>query len=233
MMTQEIVETYLNDGVLMIFSPPVNQDFKRDALDSSLYVQLAASKQFNKFTHYREWQATLIKGFAAFGWVRLDLMDHQGMDGETFAVSDMLLRWVPDSFRTLRGEKLDKLFAWLVTAEAGQVVDAMVERRPHTPTDDSKPDQPEFVSSVVLQIAFLLPSRQKILLCVAFETLQFVAPNLLAQRLLKSQLVGEVKFFGFVGMLDDLRYSLYRERIDSALADKRATLSFPVRGISL
>ncbi|MFJ5298316.1 hypothetical protein ACIQAL_17495 [Pseudomonas sp. NPDC088368] len=232
-MTQEIMETYLNDGVLMVFTPPVDEAFKRDAMDSSLYVQLAASKQFDRFTHYHEWQTTLIKALATFGWVRLDLTDNQGMDGETFSVTDMLRKLLPEPLRNLRGEKLDKLFAWLFTAEASDVAKTMVKRRVRTSAGAPAANPPEYVSSVVLQVAFLLPSRQKVLLCVAFETQETLDPNLLAQRLLKSQLVGEVRSFGFVGMLDDLRYSLYRERVDTALTDKRTSLCSPVKGLSL
>lgn len=232
-MTQGIMETYLNDGVLMVFTPPVDQAFKRDAMDSSLYVQLAASKQFDRFTHYHEWQTTLIKALATFGWMRLDLMDNEGLHGETFSVSDLLRRLTPEPLRNLPGERLDKLFTWLFSTEAGQVASAMVRRKPQSLTVNLAPSQAGGVTSVVLQVAFLLPSRQKVLLCVAFETQESLGSNLLPQRLLTSQLVGEVRSFGFVGMLDDLRYSLYRERVDTALADKRASHCSTVKGLSI
>jgi hypothetical protein len=236
MMTQDIVETYLNDGVLMMFAAPVDPAFKRDAMDSSLYAQLAASKQHDRFTHYREWQTTLLKAMTTFGWLRLDLSDKHGIADETFVVADRLRELLPDSLSALRGETLDRLLASLCATHASKIAQVMVAQ--NVQVTPCKPDaqtgalsNPQPVFSVVLQVAFVLPSRQKVLLCVAFETLEPVAANPFAQRLTKSRLVGEVRSFGFVGTLDDLRYAQFRERVDAALAGKRAGLSHAIKGL--
>ncbi|NBB10788.1 hypothetical protein [Pseudomonas sp. SLFW] len=236
MMTQDIVETYLNDGVLMMFAAPVDQAFKRDVMDSSLYAQLAAGKQFDRFTHYREWQTTLLKAMTTFGWLRLDLSDKHGITDETFVVADRLRELLPDSFAFLRGKKLDTFLASLCVTHASKIAQVMVAQDAQVAASPSgskagNASCAEPVSSVVLQVAFVLPSRQKVLLCVAFETLEPVAANPFAQRLTKSRLVGEVRSFGFVGTLDDLRYAQFRERVDAALAGKRAGLSHAIQEV--
>lgn len=233
-MSQEAVETYLNDGVLMIFVAPVDQSLKSDVLDCSLYTQLAAARQFNKFTHHRDWQTTLVKALAAFGWLRLDLAEKREAKGESVDVAQALRELLPDALDEWRGERLDNLLASVLDVADGNIVEALKERCIEVAANDTvvltaTGDEPEAVTSVVLQIGFVLPSRAMVLLCVAFDTLEGIDANPFAQRLEPSRLIGEFRSFAFVGVLDDLRYSLFRQRVDTALAEKRAQLSFPVR----
>lgn len=236
-MSQEVVETYLNDGALMMFAGSVDQAFKHDALNSCLYAQLSASKQFNKFTNYREWQTTLIKALTTFGWLRLDLADSQSVESEGFVVSNRLRELLPKSISHLSGATLDRLLTWLFTPEASKVAKVMIKRlepvvshENATSTEMPAPLAP--VYSVVLQVAFLMPSRQQTLLCIAFETQQDISSDLFDQHLNIGKLVSDVRSFAFIGTLDDMRYSQYRERIDTALADRRDLLSFPIKGLS-
>lgn len=233
-MTQEAVETYMNDGLLMIFAAPMEPGLKRDVMDCSLYAQLAATRQFSKFSHYRDWRATLIKALAAFGWLRLDLADKQGTTGETVAIADVLRELLPDALSEWRGERLDKLLASLLNTTGNQPANALVERCVAVSSNKRESEhatqaEAQSVTSVVLQIGFVLPSREMVLLCVAFDTLEAVGVNPFAQRLTTSQLLGDLRSFAFVGVLDDLRYGQFRQRIHTALADKRATLSVLLR----
>lgn len=233
-MNQEAVETYLNDGLLMVFVAPVDPSLRRDVMDCSLYTQLAAARQFSKFTDYRDWQTTLIKALAAFGWLRLDLADKQGTSGETLAIAEVLSELLPDALSDWRGERLDNLLASLFQAPGNDVAAAIIERcvevtAPQTDTRNAIQAHAEPLSSVVLQIGFVLPTREMVLLCVAFETLETVDANPFAQRLMNSHLAGDFRAFAFVGVLDDLRYSPFRQRIDKALAEKRAALCFPCK----
>ncbi|WP_133750850.1 hypothetical protein [Pseudomonas sp. LP_7_YM] len=220
--------------MLLVFVAPVDQSLQRDVLDCSLYTQLAANRQFNKFTHYRDWQATLIKALAAFGWLRLDFAEKREAKSESVVVARVLHELLPDALDQWRGERLDNVLASIFDVADDNVLKALHERcvevaASNTSARTATAEEPEVVTSVVLQIGFVLPSREMILLCMAFDTLERVGANPFAQRLEPGRLVGEFRSFAFVGVLDDLRYSLFRQRVDTALAEKRAQLSLPVR----
>lgn len=96
-MTYKIEEAYLNGAVLTLLPSTVNQSFKDDALDCGLYVQLAASKQIDRFTHFQDWQAILIKALTAFGWIRLDFANQQQPISESIVVANLMRESLSES----------------------------------------------------------------------------------------------------------------------------------------
>jgi len=222
-MTHKIEQAYLNGAVLTLLATPVNQSFKDDALDCGLYVQLAASKQFDRFTHFQDWQTILIKALTAFGWVRLDFANQQQPISESIVVANLMREALSESLGSVGEEQLDQVFATRLTGLCAEASKAVVE-------NSVQISRHHDVSSVVLQLALLLPSRQMALLCMAFETREIIGPNPFTQSLAKGSLIGDLKSFAFVGTLDDLRYTAYRQRISEALDDRRSGLRFAVRG---
>ena len=235
MMTRETAETYLNDGLLTVFIEPGDQALMLDVNDCCLYTQLAAAKQFSKFTQYRDWQDTLVKALAAFGWIRLDLVDEPLTQRDSVVISEVLGQLLPDALSGWHADKLDGFLASLLTASDNKASRAIIEQCVKvTPgqlaSDWGSPNEPKSSTSVVLQIAFVLPSREMVHVCMAYQTLETLEVNPFAQRLNTQQLVGDLKTLVFVGLLDDVRYAQFRKKIGVALAEKRAQLSFQIVG---
>lgn len=222
-MTQEIEEACVNGAVLTLFAGAVDQGFRRDVLDCGLYVQLAATKQFDRFTQFHDWQAALIKALTAFGWLRLDVTSEQQEIREAITVADLLQQMLQGPLGCLPAERMEHLCSTLMTGRCAQAAKALVDNSVQTSSSDG-------VSSVALQVAFVLPSRQMALLGLAFETRATIGPDPFVQRLMKEQLIGDLKSFAFVGTLDDLRYTPYRQRIQDALEQKRSQQCSAVKG---
>lgn len=223
-MTYKIEEAYLNGAVLTLLPSTVNQSFKDDALDCGLYVQLAASKQIDRFTHFQDWQAILIKALTAFGWIRLDFANQQQPISESIVLANLMRESLSESLDSEVEQQLDQVFATLLPGLCAEASKALVE-------NSVRISRRGDVSSVVLQLALLLPSQQMALLCMAFETRETIGPNPFTQRLAKDSLIGDLKSFAFFGTLDDLRYSAYRQRISEALDERRSGLCFALKGV--
>ena len=222
-MIRKIDDMYVNGGVCTLVAGAVDPGFKNDAIDCGLYVQLAASKQFDRFTHFHDWQAALIKALTAFGWLRLDFTSQLQPLSAPSVVADLMGTALANALDGVRVEQMDQEFATQLTRQCAEAADALVENSVQLSRSDG-------VSSVVLQLALLLPSRQMVLLGLAFETLETIESNPFAQRLDKQSLIGDLKSFVFVGTLDDLRYAQYRQRISEALEHRRSRLCVPFKG---
>lgn len=64
-MNQLASDVIVNAGCLLFFH---GQPHNQDVLDSTLYVQLAASKKYSKFADYEQWKQTWLTAALRFGW---------------------------------------------------------------------------------------------------------------------------------------------------------------------
>ncbi|WP_295476607.1 hypothetical protein [uncultured Pseudomonas sp.] len=65
-MNQPSSDVIVNAGCLLFFH---GQPHDQDVLDSTLYVQLAASRKHSRFAEYPQWKATWLQAALRFGWL--------------------------------------------------------------------------------------------------------------------------------------------------------------------
>lgn len=233
-MSQEASGVYINGAELLVFLDPADSPNKPDVLASTLYSQLATDKQSHKFTDCSKWHATLLKVLATFGWLRLELKGDEGdcPKSGTFIPVDIFSALLPNMLEAWRGKKLEDLLSLLFSPPLNDRAVALRDRSIWT-ADTSSPDksaEPTPVSTALMQIGFVLPTGEKVSLCVAFSTSETLAENPFTQPFSRHRLVGEIKCFCLTSKLDDLRYSLFRHKINEALNERRGELSLVVEG---
>lgn len=233
-MNQEVTRIYINGAELVVFLDAAESTVKEDILASTLYAQLAADKQIDKFTDCSGWHATLLKALATFGWLRLELKGSEGdcPESDTFTPVDLFSALLPEALASWRGKKLENLLNLLFCSPLSDRALALRERSllitDTLPTDSA--GSATTVSTALMQISFVLPTGEKVSLCVAFKTNETLAENPFTQSFAKLERVGEITCFRLIGKLDDLRYALFRHKINGALSERRDELSFAVQG---
>ena len=234
-MSQEVLEAWINGPELLVFLGRADDAIKQDVMASALYTQLAAHKRFNKFTHHSEWHATLLNAHTSFGWLRLALERTDGpvLQSDAFSALDIFIGLLPQAFDGWRGGELEEALARLVFSLPDAGASALHARSVSKTADPASQDRAcaSRVSSVVLQLALVLPTAEKISMCVAFETDEPVAANPFTQRFSRHRLAGEINTTRVIEMLDNLRYRVFRQGITEALQDRREELILPIDGL--
>lgn len=236
-MSQEVSGIYINGAELLVFLHAVDCPTKHDILASTLYSQLAADKQNHKFTNYASWHGTLLKALATFGWLRLELKGDEGewLKSDTFTPVDIFSALLPKILEGWRGKKLEEMLNLLFSAPLSDQASALRDRSIWTADNISSPACADATtaSTALMQLGFVLPSGEKVSLCVAFETIEAIGENPFTQSFSRQQLLGEIKSFALIGKLDELRYSQFRHKINEALNERRDELSLIVEGHGL
>lgn len=232
-MNQDVTRIYINGAELIVFLDAAQSTVKEDILASTLYAQLAADKQIDKFTDCSNWHATLLKALATFGWLRLELNGSESdfPESDTFTPVDLFSELLPEVLANWRGKKLKDLLSLLLSSPLSERALALRDRSlliTETLSTDLAATATT-VSSALLQISFVLATGEKVSLCVAFKTNETLAENPFTQSFSRLRLVGEINCFRLIGKLDDLRYALFRHKINGALSERRE-LSFAVEG---
>lgn len=234
-MKQNIYAAYINGPELLVFTDSTHDRIKQDVMASTLYAQLAADRQFNKFTHHRQWQAALLKARHTFGWLRLDLESVEGgwVDSPTFSPLDIINELLPARQNPWPAATLEHLTASLFASPQTAPAAALLKHSLCRSVEADCHDTGAVIAtaSVVLQMGVVLPGAEKVSICVAFETTEPIAENPFAQRFSRHSLVGDIKCWRLIDVLDDLRYSPFRQRITEALQDRREELILPIDGL--
>jgi hypothetical protein len=232
-MNQEVTRIYINGAELVVFLDAAESTVKEDILASTLYAQLAADKQIDRFTDCSSWHATLLKALSTFGWLRLELKGSEGdcPESDTFTPVDLFSELLPEVLANWRGKKLEDVLNLLFCSPLSDRALALRERSllitDTLPTDSA--GNATTVSTVLMQLGFVLPTGEKVSLCVAFKTNETLAENPFTQSFSRLRLVGQINCSRLIGKLDDLRYALFRHKINVALSERRE-LSFAVEG---
>jgi hypothetical protein len=230
-MNQKISGMYINGAELVVFLDAADSPARQDILASTLYAQLAADKQTPKFNDCSNWHATLLKALATFGWLRLELkrLESDCLKSDSFTPVDLFSALLPQVLGSWRGKKLEDLLSRLFCSPLSDRALTLRDRSLLiTETSSTDSVDSATVSTALMQISFVLPTGEKVSLCVGLNTNETIAENPFTQSFARQKLVGEINCFGLIAHLDDLRYAQFRNKINVALSEKRDVLSLVV-----
>lgn len=214
---------YINAGTLMFFDESVGELNKRDILDASLYIQLAASKKKPKFSEFDAWYQTYLRAMATFGWVVSareyasdPIQDHGQFDVWSLFKHE-LERRVPGSLiQTAECLVMDSPQRFFSPAAHSLLGDYAFR------CEGAEGGDP--LSRVVLQLSFVHGASSMTSMFVAFKTLASGVEHAFFKPLDRNQIVGNLELASFSAQLSDLRYAQFRDQFIAALGARRSTL---------
>jgi hypothetical protein len=228
-MAKELLEVRVNGSELLVLRGCPDQAMSDDMMASTLYTQLAADHQFNKFDTFSKWQDILLNASSKFGWMRLDVTDTQERTETTGTLTpaDVFGALLPASLAHWQGDPLRSLFTQLCTAPAnGEAFRLLKQGMLRTSSFGD-------ACTVVMRLSFMGPTGERVSLCLAFETRETPVENPFNQCFSRHQLIGNMMCSRVIAQFDGIRYAPLRTRVKKALQTKQPGLVLPVTVVGL
>ncbi|MFA0996267.1 MULTISPECIES: hypothetical protein [Pseudomonas syringae group] len=222
-MKQKLNAGVVNAGCLLFFPEQGQAAAHSDAMDSMLYVQLAASKKHPKFTSLDKWNETWLAAAMSFGWM-LKASEHVSEPlkaGAAETIWSVIRRAfaasVPPATLDHAEQLLRKACAQpygnqAIRLLAGQVLEQEADQAGRAQT------------VVAVQTGFVDEQHNLALVQLHFVTRQPLSDGFLFDVLEPASTVGNISLTFYSLNLMDLVYLQFRDQISSALASKRAGL---------
>jgi hypothetical protein len=221
-MTHRLSGPIINAGCLLFFAEPLESVRHNDVLDSLLYVQLAASKRYGKFTEFEHWKDTWFAASSRFGWA-LQHSEH---------ISQPLARGISGSVWDLSARALRSRVDEMLVADAEQQVrqppqpqalDLLVSQTSQARSDSDKSAE----TTLVLQVGMVEANGNLTLSLLHFTTRQPLTAGFLFEPLDAASLSGNVELTICSMRLIDQVYGQFREAFSIALQERRTALTKP------
>ena len=218
------LDAYVNARDFIMFDTRVDPAVKSDVLMSTLYTQLAADNKVSTMTDYPMWRKTYLDAMTTFGW-RLrdsDCYSH-APDG---AVALNVWTLITDVFVQKGFNKLP--------ARAGDFValasPLLASRKQGEPFAPQIHDGAVALASVQFQVSFVSAEHVLNSVLVSFNTQEPLSVHPLLEPLDPALIVGAIDVMFFSAELLELHYDMYRDAFDSALAERKKTLTVRIGG---
>lgn len=236
-MNQELNGAMANAGCLLFFSAGCTPRERSDALDITLYTQLAASKKFPRATATRRWSNTQLEAMARFGWglTQRKASSLPGSDLATGNLWDWLQGALPP-FMPAAEIAQAQAFALrcyrrnpdqtAIHSYAGQVLTAVPVHQTGDPGQQAQTPG----SRAVLQLGFVAPGMKLALVSVSFIYRRALPATFLEQPLSAQDVLGNVELAFSVLSPLEVSWSQFRQQIRGALEARRAELAYPLDG---
>lgn len=205
-------DAFVDAGSLLTFVPELPTEGREDVLDSTLLAQLAADKQFSRFTAPADWFNFYWSTLGKLAWHSTH-ESHRPYQpaGTTFTLEKLVL---------------ELLAGKITAADLDRVEDALRvynqlpdgERRVIVYTEFSYAD-----GAVNLQVGVTGDAPQLTLLAVILQTQQVIT-SLFTDELLVSALLGDVMTYYYQAQLNEESYAPMRDAVIAKLGARRAEL---------
>lgn len=226
-------------GCLLFIPATCTQQDKEDALNSTLYMQLAASKKHSRFTEFAQWDDTFVRASIAFGWqlkgnVNLrqtppdigprTLWDWIKADLPSFIPAEVLMSaqaQIRHCYLTDPDQSAIRLYA-----------DQVQQRTPLSSSLSGDQDQHGHTAcktNVSLQLGFLSPDSALCMIGVSFTSLMPLEPDFMFQPIAAHNLWGDIELTFYALRNQEQEFSRNRSLISAALVSRREALISPLR----
>jgi hypothetical protein len=225
-------KTYINAGALIMVEELVSDAFKIDALDVSLYVQLAASKKHPKFIEFEAWFKTYLNAMTQFGW----MISARSLSSGPVEDNQPLELWsrIKQTLEARVPAPLISRAESIVMRNPGRFPKSAARSLLGEYALRSEPWQGDLkgtatqLSSVVLQLSFVDNTHLMTSVFISFKTTEPVEAGGLLCPVDPGRIVGNIEVGSFSAQLLDIRYNLFREQFVSALGARRSSLILPL-----
>ena len=213
------LDAYVNARDFIMFDRRVASTMKSDILASTLYAQLAADKKIPRVSDYSCWRQTYLDAMTTFGW-QLRTSKAYSHTPDSSAAFDV---WtlINDVFAETKVIGLpDTARDYVALASP-----LLARISPCECTASTSGQQSIAVFSGQFQVSFV--SAESILhsVMVSFNTTQPLDDDPLLMSLDPMLIVGAIDVMFFSAELLDIHYEMYRDAFESALAERKKTLT--------
>lgn len=216
------LDAYINAHDFILLDRRVESTVKSDILESTLYTQLAADNKVPSMTDYSRWRQTYLDAMTTFGW-RLRTKNNYNLAPDTSAglnvwalITDIFIRSdvarLPDA-------------ALGLAALASPLLAQMRQKEGTAPISHATSIA---LSSRQFQVSFVSAEHILYSALVSFNTAQPLDDDPLLKSLDPTLIVGDIDAMFFSAELLDIHYELYRDAFESALAERKKTLTVRV-----
>ncbi|ATE80632.1 MULTISPECIES: hypothetical protein [Pseudomonas] len=213
-------------GSILLLSHELSQGARDDVLDSTLYMQLAATATRPSLGEYEQWWELYRSQFNQFGWTRLqDFGGSFEPDSELpcLTISKMLASKVSRYLSNTYIEAIDRALIELSRLPPHSAARALL--RQYSVAED----QASSLTRVRLQVGIALEGTRLIYLTGSITTRETLPNSIIEHIFRTNDIVGDVEFNGCISVLDPMAFEPWRKRIAIAVAATREDLIKTVR----
>ncbi|MCD5972793.1 hypothetical protein [Pseudomonas quasicaspiana] len=216
------LDAYINAHDFILLDRRVESTVKSDILESTLYTQLAADNKVPSMTDYFRWRQTYLDAMTTFGW-RLRTKNNYSFAPDT---SVGLNVWALITNIFVRSDVARLPDAALGLAALASPLLAQMRQKERTAHISHATSIA--LSSRQFQVSFVSAEHILYSALVSFNTAQPLDDDPLLKSLDPTLIVGDIDAMFFSAELLDIHYELYRDAFESALVERKKTLTIRV-----
>ncbi len=224
---------YANAGHIFYFANGVDQSFKEDVLNSSLYLQLAASNKHSRFDDFNAWRSVYVDAMPRFGWVPTgNRLNRQAAEGETsISVWEQISNSLGGRLSANLAHEVGRLFVDQ-EADKGVSTGLLLFRDHAVSVQTNSAAGQASAEEVSLSLMFSLVSCEHVVTSVflAFRTTEPLEKNWLSQRFQTEKLIGDLTVEMMCAEISEHRYRRVRERLNTELGPRKQELIIRLDG---
>lgn len=213
------LDAYVNARDFIMFDRRVDSTVKSDILSSTLYTQLAADNKVPSVSDYSRWRQTYLDAMTTFGW-RLSTSKAYSHAPDT-SVGFNVWTLITDIFARSCVTRLPDAASGL----AALASPLLAQMRQREGTARIAHTTPIGLSSQQVQVSFVSAEHILYSVLVSINTTQPLDDDPLLKSLDPALIVGAIDVMFFSAELLDIHYEMYRDAFESALAERKKTLT--------
>jgi hypothetical protein len=213
------LDAYVNYYDFIMFDRKIDPSVKSDVLASTLYAQLAAANKVSTHIDCSPWREIYMGAMTTFGWrIRnSDSVSHMPDSSIPFSLWEL----VTDTFAQTGSIKLPVAVSdYLVLAIPG-----LASVKKEAPIVSGPVDESGSFSRQQFQVSFMSAENTLHSVLMSFETSTPLDVDPLLEAFDPTLIVGAIDVMFFSAELLDIHYEMYRDAFESALAERKKTLT--------
>ena len=187
-MDDGMFSTYVSAGHVLFFASGVSEQRKEDVINSSLYMQLAASDKYQKYDNVQEWSGKCKKLMTLFGWLGLreDSQQYSDESQTSFQLDQRLLELLGSTLPATMVARFQRFLADLRNPSSSHAGLSLLQEY----AVDSRPDRDQ--ASLALQISFVGPGSMITTVFLSSKMLQPISLPAVAAHFAAERTIGNL-----------------------------------------
>lgn len=223
---------YVVAGTILVFSPDTSESTRENILESTLFLQLAATRKFPEISDFAQWYKAYISHSHSLEWAHLSAWSQFSSvaDSVGLRLDDLVRTQLSSRLSREQVEQIDlalsRITTMPLTAMAAMVlrehaVECAVSEETNVPDENAEGSTGPCLTRLRVQVGYVDGAGRLTGVWVYFQSAEVIQNNFLVQALVAKLVVGNIHVSGFVAELDDFDYESTRKRIIAALGGQR------------